>query len=529
MAARNPKYNNSIPEKNVYSSTRTTSRSPSGTTTRSPSRTSTRSTTRTITGAPSRTSISSSSRTTTRSPTRTATSSSSRTTITSSKTQAISVDDDTRNHVIGGSSMYDVDMDLMERYVEATNNPSNIDNIQYLYDYFTHHLLYAFDEFVSYVASDKLISADFEKLDAYIGTPPTNPFERVVKSGVLDSTSMVSSLKSDLYKFKNMFFQKYGELTDQWTSSQGTILNTNLITRLFYFIASAYCFLSYNDSVKQSFIDDLSPYNINMFPYVESGGEFGLNSYLYAVMNGVFLIGFAPRIIRYDLMDTCSQTFTHHDFFHSEHIIKNNSVNTLTKHIYYSILNDQNTSVVEKECHVFVLWFIIHETSFDVFKLYTYRYNHTKDDYIKMVFNGFFQYKNVYRDFDNDLYKFYSKIFAKHEDHLKRYIETIYKGTHTMGLFSDTRIKHYTDDKKMLDQRVNNFRKGVYQLPKSAFKNKYDDFTGNFRVVIKKSYDHGFSTQDMIYDDKLIDDNIRIDLLMLTCLYSFMFVSDHYI
>lgn len=109
-----------------------------------------------------------------------------------------------------------------------------------------------------------------------------------------------------------------------------------------------------------------------LYPLLNGNGAFGINSWLYAFFNRVFLIGFPDSLQSFDdSVETTPDNFAKHDFDHMNEIFelgyKLNNLIKMQKHIdvsqiiYYHILNDPKISNLEKRLHLLFLFLNLHE------------------------------------------------------------------------------------------------------------------------------------------------------------------------
>lgn len=464
-------------------------------------------------------------------------------------------------------SPYDQDRPLIDKFVEYIKNPENDDKAQWIFNYYSENLKIQIQNLIAYIFSSQA-DKDVEIKDAYIGTPPSEMERRILEAADRDFARDLKNVRTKFQVYQDVFWNKMTEISQLWDSSGQQVVPLEQIMRLYYYVSFVYCLVGPQGSYRRSFTLPLTKTKVNLFPYFESQGLFGLNTYLYAMFNGVFLVGFSPKITNYDLLTTCPEHFTHHDFFHADVINKYGNLNPRIEKLYYSIINHPDMMLEERDLHIFVMWFIIHETKLDLFKFYSNRYQHKNDDFLYGVIGHLSSFDGVYRDFDEDLYLFYDKVFKNQADMVVRYIvelrppksviEEKYNPrsmwapdmsrsdkemmnfylsnpgkfaadfpTVAQKMVAETEIVPLTDNKiyrQQLEDRINEYRQYVRSIPKSAFIYDYkDDFGQEVKLKkIEKMYRSKL-------DDSLKYDNVRQKLLLLACFYSFMVISDTFV
>jgi|SRR3990167_1841699 len=97
---------------------------------------------------------------------------------------------------------------------------------------------------------------------------------------------------------------------------------------------------------------------------VNGNGLFGLNTYLYALFNGYFLIGVPSIFPSYDLRkNECPATFVRHDINHKDIILRSNRYRKY-EDSYYEIIKDPKLTIRQKELMIMTIWSLIHEGPF---------------------------------------------------------------------------------------------------------------------------------------------------------------------
>jgi hypothetical protein len=200
-------------------------------------------------------------------------------------------------------------------------------------------------------------------------------------------------IKDNLKHYDEIFREKYNLL------EQNGKMNIKEITILFIFIARLNCFqmnvfevayINYNNYNNNLTIEEKFFTNDNMnnlleklsfsesslelvkklddktFLLTNTSGFFGYNTFLYAFFSGISLIGVPNKVQSFDDVKGCPIIFMNHDYWHNfsqsgglVNLYKGDVKNI--KHIYYSIINDNELTKKEKELYILMLWLRIHE------------------------------------------------------------------------------------------------------------------------------------------------------------------------
>jgi hypothetical protein len=187
-------------------------------------------------------------------------------------------------------------------------------------------------------------------------------------------------IKDNLKHYDEIFREQYNLL------EQNGKMNIEEITRLFIFISRLNCFqmnvfegsyINYNNYNNNLTLEEKFFTNDNMnnllkkldektFLLTNNSGFFGYNTFLYAFFNGISLIGVPNKIQSFDDLKGCPIIFMNHDYWHNFsqsggllNLYKGDIKNM--KHIYYSIINDDDLTKKEKELYILMLWLRIHE------------------------------------------------------------------------------------------------------------------------------------------------------------------------
>lgn len=145
------------------------------------------------------------------------------------------------------------------------------------------------------------------------------------------------------------------------------------IIYIFTIFANLLCIydIDIDQDIDEFLIDNIPDMDEDLFPFiyplVNNTGIFSYNSYVYAVLNLVCLIGFPSQVSKYDAEEGCPIEFMHHDINHTllmlEGGILSEDNRNLASKMYYKVLSDDRYSTFDKESFVFTLWIAFHESN----------------------------------------------------------------------------------------------------------------------------------------------------------------------
>jgi len=179
-------------------------------------------------------------------------------------------------------------------------------------------------------------------------------------------------IKENISYFKEIFLQILNEVKKNFENDPHYSFYDML--NLFQFIGNLFCLevTVDNYNVKEY------PYKfgINPFLLTNTTGWFYYNTYMYAFVEGITLLGMPAGNSQYDQLIGCPSKFLRHDLEHTNDIIRNyikpvnerrnsddflNEEGINVRNIYYTILSDDSLTREEKEVCILVIWCIIHE------------------------------------------------------------------------------------------------------------------------------------------------------------------------
>lgn len=162
------------------------------------------------------------------------------------------------------------------------------------------------------------------------------------------------------FKFPKVFDQVM-RMHNQFITMEGGKMDQRLLLEIFEILSRALCLTDTQYFTR--LIDDRVK-DANLFPFLSNTGHFGINSFLYAYFNGVFLLGFPISFSTYDNLYGCSYKFAEHDISHYHGMTamaneKSFDFELLKK--YYSSVVSSGIETWEKELCLSVLFMSIHE------------------------------------------------------------------------------------------------------------------------------------------------------------------------
>lgn len=237
-----------------------------------------------------------------------------------------------------GNNEFDSDMNIVESLVRAHNNPSDKLAQASVFNYYISRILDYLNFTKEYVYSPEV----------------AEEYKVIFRSSKKKSPPSLEELENYQEEVMNLV----ESLTENF-GENGTY-DIVLICHIFEYIAVIACW-----STPDLEIISERAYGSHTYPLPNTVGFFGLNTYLYAYFNDVYLIGVPKRVQTYDFERGCPQAFIEHDLDHTEAIYQDTQEmsDNFNKYLYYTIVNDLNLTMKQKECHITNLWCLIHEAS----------------------------------------------------------------------------------------------------------------------------------------------------------------------
>ena len=228
-------------------------------------------------------------------------------------------------HPIGHGSSFDDDIVPIELFIQHSKNPEDYENNIKLYHYYTLNAYVYKDHAKKFLEKNPVDEFGLEYIDE---------------------------------KF-NYFIQKIGK-----EFKQNRLIDINNVTRLFGFFGLILCGKTYSYGNSKINIEGLiSNDNLkNYYILCNEKGVFGINSYLYAVFNKIYVLGLPTQDTYADNSLMCPFHFYQHDITHSGDVegTSERKLNFM-ENIYYKILEDENTDYKFKEFLLCIVFIYMHE------------------------------------------------------------------------------------------------------------------------------------------------------------------------
>lgn len=179
----------------------------------------------------------------------------------------------------------------------------------------------------------------------------------------------IDFIKDNLDYYESRFEFLMNILFKQLTVNR-YVVNNSLIEYIFTFISGLQCSMAIPELLypndKYAKIDT---FGYKSYLLTNDTGLFGLNTYLYAFFEGIFLHGMPKTSTTFDDSIGCPYEFFNHDVLHSSGAIsylkRNPDVFGKTRELYYKCLNS-NIGKRMKELMVMIIWICTHEIYADI-------------------------------------------------------------------------------------------------------------------------------------------------------------------
>lgn len=281
---------------------------------------------------------------------------------------------------VGGDSSFDTDMDDIEKMVNFHKVGQQID-IDCLYHYYVSTMLSYWvnlEEMVAFDDEDDLIdyfdelpqSGDYgiSNIDNYrYSESETGAQISYYQKGQSWFKLLQQKIRPNMPEFKKLFDghvtnikRIYNTLSTDSSSEEKHKLIAAIMD-CFKFMSVLMCGKRPTSVDKISLKYIFDPDNtLLLYPLVNKSGYHYYNSYLYAFINEINLLGFPVGPSFADGIHYCSFYFFRHDVSHTYGIHQNVDRRMCEKYYSY-IMKDKKLSRNRKEYILFTLWFIIHE------------------------------------------------------------------------------------------------------------------------------------------------------------------------
>lgn len=285
-------------------------------------------------------------------------------------------------YVIGQGSSFDSDMDYSEIAIDFFNRGDSND-IKVYYNFFKSKAIKYFSEFVDFY--------NVEDIDDYLTNSTSYDVENMSSNFVIhfDAFKQKYSIEDIQTRFdeymENWSFE-YSSVEDYLETSDFNDLSENkkiramrsfedskyratkrfilLIVQTFDFLSKILCFLD----IERRDMSTQAILRLNLGGKLSiianHTGWFAFNSYMFALVNNVYLLGVPSGISTYDSIVECPYYFFSHDLNHTDDIIdaygrpdQMEKILTIYENIHKGDYIKQ-----EKEVLIFSLWYHVHES-----------------------------------------------------------------------------------------------------------------------------------------------------------------------
>ncbi|MCJ7636910.1 MAG: hypothetical protein MUO21_05420, partial [Nitrososphaeraceae archaeon] len=275
-----------------------------------------------------------------------------------------------RIHRIGPGSVYDADINQVEDLVESFHNPQN-ENMQYsVFLYYESRAHSYLNHVEKYINSPDAIT-DI-KSGALMAVREENP-TKLSETRLLEN---LTTIQNNIGELKLKFDQMIDKAKKDYNATK--VFSPEPFMNIFYFISLIYCFIdlkkiksaTYKKAlfVYQDLFGSFLDLDTLIYPLPNDTGFFCINSYLYACLEGISLIGIPMRPTYFDGEFACAAPFVNHDLRHTVSINRNLDEKQKAYYkIFYHAILESDLSQAEKELHILIMWLIVHEFEEDVF------------------------------------------------------------------------------------------------------------------------------------------------------------------
>lgn len=264
---------------------------------------------------------------------------------------------------IGDGSLYDVDMDLIENLVKIEHGVATPEVKRSVELYYESRMLSYWSHFHESVLGEKLSPLMDPKMGGELDEKLFYfNYQRRTRTPEENDEMHRREFEKN-YEMVRREFHQYEKLYNHLMATFRSNPSLVNIQQMFTFLAGTYCFVPI-DEIDESLDRNSSMWGQNpsgsaQYPYPNGLGLFALNSYLFAAVHGVLLVGVPDRIQGFDGIVACPNSFMLHDLGHSREI----SISDGIKDLYVKVMTNPDLSRLEKEIHCLILWMFIHETN----------------------------------------------------------------------------------------------------------------------------------------------------------------------
>jgi len=286
-------------------------------------------------------------------------------------------------YVIGGGSSFDADMDYSEIAVDLYNRGDETD-IKVYYNFFKSKALKYFSEFVDFYNTED-VNVYLNEIKSYntehIRSRFVLKFNSFKQKYSLQDVQKIFDEHMENWSDRHRGLKYYSEVPDyindmpeskKKTYALGSFRNDRYRTlqqfelevmETFAFLSKILCFIDLKG-------DDRTSGNIhrmhlkgNLSPITNHTGWFAFNSYMFALINEVHLLGIPSGISAYDGTVDCPYHFLNHDLTHTDDIIDAYQHRHKNVRMVYENILKGDYIKQQKEALVFALWYHMHEST----------------------------------------------------------------------------------------------------------------------------------------------------------------------
>lgn len=230
----------------------------------------------------------------------------------------------------------DMDMELIESFVRYVNYPT-VNNISSVFEYYISRLRSYWEKCKENIAGMQVEGMDVDFLDI---------------------------IRSNMSQYEETFFEKLDSIIEDFYKTK--VIKEHLILDLIMHIVNINCLVSDPDKyegIKNRYNKILRIVGDKYkFCFVfNDSGYFYINSYMYALFNGVLILGIPSGYENmFDGQTDCGRFFIAHDLLHTDSIVLNISHIDELKKRYYRVMKGDYTKE-EKECVALGVFLLVHE------------------------------------------------------------------------------------------------------------------------------------------------------------------------
>lgn len=245
-------------------------------------------------------------------------------------------------------SSYDQDMFDIEMFVDAKQHPENASAQINLHNFYMNMLARYWRTLDTYL-NGPVVTQD-------IATTPAAFFSELATSSFHAGLSSALERTRTAYRDDNASFrQKLDDLNQRFARMRIKRVDMRTIWQLFEHIVRLFCL---NSSLE---IDADPSFPLDQYPLANDTGRFGLNTWLYAYFEDVFLVGVPTTIQFFKLEPACPHRIMLGEKDDNKRIdeLFHPLTKDLLKNVYYLCVNNARFTSMNKELMVLHLWCVV--------------------------------------------------------------------------------------------------------------------------------------------------------------------------